>query len=402
MRPVGWMTTGQLARRTGMTVRTLRYYDQIGLLTPSGRSDGDARMYGGEDLIRLQRIQTLKYIGLSLPEIREILDGEAPAGQEAAGPLAAQLEVLYRKKAHTEQVIRAIRHAMGKGSGVGAEEAGWDGLADIIRAVRVDGDWAEQYRTAARLRTRTHLYDRFGTNPIGWHRWVFDRLTELAGDTARVLELGGGDGALWLRNADRLPPGWRVTLTDLSEGMVEEAKRRLTPMADRVKVLTADAQDIPFHDGEFDVVIANNMLYHVPDIPKALGEMHRVMQPGGLVCLSTMSLGHLKEMEELAAAFDPGLKVLDRTVERFHLGNGETLLAPWFKDLRMDMYEDRLVADEWEPLAQYMLSTATNAGERLAGEERERFFAYIRRVLEENGMLEMTKENGIWTGRKRR
>ncbi len=67
-------TTGQIATQTGLTVRTLRYYDQIGLLTPSLYSHASVRLYNKNDLIKLQKIQTLKYIGLSLDKIKLILN----------------------------------------------------------------------------------------------------------------------------------------------------------------------------------------------------------------------------------------------------------------------------------------------------------------------------------------
>ncbi|HEX5973972.1 MAG TPA: MerR family transcriptional regulator, partial [Rubrobacteraceae bacterium] len=66
---------GELARRTGLSVRALRYYDEIGLLSPSRRTEGGHRLYTAEDVVRLQRIKSLRALGLSLREIGEYLDG---------------------------------------------------------------------------------------------------------------------------------------------------------------------------------------------------------------------------------------------------------------------------------------------------------------------------------------
>ncbi len=77
---------------------------------------------------------------------------------------------------------------------------------------------AEQYRDDSNLASRMSLHERFSTNPYGFQRWIFDRL-DLAPD-ARVLELGCGTGVLWLKNRDRLPEGWNITLSDLSSGML--------------------------------------------------------------------------------------------------------------------------------------------------------------------------------------
>ncbi|MBX4150685.1 MerR family transcriptional regulator [Paenibacillus sp. FSL W7-1279] len=67
------MTIGQLSNHTGESVRTLRYYDKIGLLTPSDYKDGGHRLYSRDDLVRLQQIQALKFIGFSLKDIANIL-----------------------------------------------------------------------------------------------------------------------------------------------------------------------------------------------------------------------------------------------------------------------------------------------------------------------------------------
>ncbi|MBT8207661.1 MAG: MerR family transcriptional regulator, partial [Acidimicrobiia bacterium] len=65
---------GALAEATGLTVRTLHYYEEIGLLVPSQRSDAGHRLYGREDVERLYRVRVLRRLGLSLDEIRNALD----------------------------------------------------------------------------------------------------------------------------------------------------------------------------------------------------------------------------------------------------------------------------------------------------------------------------------------
>lgn len=66
---------GELAKLTGLTVRTLRFYDQTGLFSPSGKTEGGHRLYGESDLSRLQQILSLKELGLSLEEVNSVLEG---------------------------------------------------------------------------------------------------------------------------------------------------------------------------------------------------------------------------------------------------------------------------------------------------------------------------------------
>lgn len=211
-----------------------------------------------------------------------------------------------------------------------------------------------------------------------------------------MLELGCGDGALWERSRERIPEDWSLTLTDLSPGMLEEARSRLGGAAGRFRFLAADAEEIPFHDGEFDVVIANHMLYHVMDIPRAAAEMHRVLKPGGRLYASTMSLRHLQEVETLAKAFDPQIEVLDPVLERFHLENGEAMLAGPFRTVKCFRYEDHLLVDKAEPLIAYITSTPMNAKERLVGEALERFRGELKDRLEREGSLFITKDTGFF------
>jgi DNA-binding transcriptional MerR regulator len=73
-RTVGSWKVGELAGRTGVSVRTLRYYDEIGLLSPSQRSEGGHRLYTSEDVVRLQQVRSLTRLGFSLREVRGFLD----------------------------------------------------------------------------------------------------------------------------------------------------------------------------------------------------------------------------------------------------------------------------------------------------------------------------------------
>ena len=76
------LKVGELAKRTGLTVRTLHHYDEIGLLMPSGRSDSGYRLYSRDDVARLHGIQALRHLGLPLKDIAGLLDG-AGAGPHA-------------------------------------------------------------------------------------------------------------------------------------------------------------------------------------------------------------------------------------------------------------------------------------------------------------------------------
>src|SRR4030042_248739 len=108
---------------------------------------------------------------------------------------------------------------------------------------------SDQYRSASNLNARISIHLRFSTNPNGWMRWVFDRLD--LPPACRLLELGCGPGGLWRENADRIPLGWEITLSDSSPGMLEQARINLEVAGRTFRFEVIDAQSIPFAGGAF-------------------------------------------------------------------------------------------------------------------------------------------------------
>ena len=148
----------------------------------------------------------------------------------------------------------------------------------------------EQYASADNLRARQALYEEVaGPDP----REVLWRTLVEWGPRV-VLEVGGGPGELSERMQREL--GAKVSYLDISPGMVELARAR------GVDAKVGDVQDLPFADGTFDTVVAAWMLYHVADLDRALGEIARVLRPGGALIAVTNSERHLDELRRLFGA----------------------------------------------------------------------------------------------------
>jgi SAM-dependent methyltransferase len=253
---------------------------------------------------------------------------------------------------------------------------------------------ASQYRDAANLNARIALHKRFSTNPEGWLHWVFGRLTLPA--ECRILELGCGPGDLWRENAERIPPGWEITLSDLSPGMLEQARTNLGAAGHEFRFRAADAQFLPFADGEFDAVIADHMLYHVPDRKKALGEFRRVLRPGGRLFASTVGRRHLSELAELATRFDPGLDIWGSSgleTGSFTLENGAAQLSRVFANVAVHRYEDSLRVTEAAPLVAYLLSGWIKMNDRQPDAMEEFVEGELKRG---GGVIRITKDTGLF------
>ena len=252
----------------------------------------------------------------------------------------------------------------------------------------------EQYKDGSKLSARIRLHQRFSTNRYGQMRWMLDRIQ--VPEDARVLELGCGTGLLW-RGSTQVPRGWRVILTDMSDGMIRETRASLARLGHSFSYSQADAQAIPFRDASFDAVIANHMLYHVPDIPRALGEVRRVLKPAGFCYAATMGLANMRELDQLAARFFSIPRMTESTA-RFGLESGEAYMRRAFSDVKLERYPDSLVVTEAAPLMDYICSMRVRS--RISDEQ----IAALRRHLDDeiaaHGEIRITKDSGLFIARR--
>lgn len=152
----------------------------------------------------------------------------------------------------------------------------------------------EQYGTADRLQARIDVHAQYSERQIDFYGTVLNHLQLASGLT--LLDVGCGNGGYH----GRLPEfGVSAVAFDRSPGMVRACHRQAVERGLPVRLLQADAQAIPFPDASFDRVMANHMLYHVPDIPAALHEMRRVVKPGGRVVLTTNAGDHMERLRAL-------------------------------------------------------------------------------------------------------
>ena len=227
----------------------------------------------------------------------------------------------------------------------------------------------EAYGDAARLRARIALHE-LGADQRreDFHTWLW-RLAE-APATADVLEVGSGSGRMWQALGAAVPPTWRLTLSDVSPGMLAEARRTLAATGRDARFVLADAANLPFADGSFALVFANHMLYHVPDLPRTIAELGRVTRPDGRLIAATNGDDHLTEiaalLDELAAAW-PGVRVDRPNRLSFTLENGAAALAEAFADVARHDHGDTLAVDDARVRTRYLLSMAYAADAAEAG-----------------------------------
>jgi MerR family transcriptional regulator, thiopeptide resistance regulator len=140
----------EFAGLTGVTVRTLHHYDRAGLLKPGRRTGAGYRLYGAREFARLQQILTLKFIGLSLEEIRGLLAGRA---LDLGETLRLQREALTEKRRQLDMALRAVREAEGVVARAAGGEPDWDAFKKIVEVITMqhDTEWMKKYYTEEQL-----------------------------------------------------------------------------------------------------------------------------------------------------------------------------------------------------------------------------------------------------------
>ena len=259
----------------------------------------------------------------------------------------------------------------------------------------IDQDYLrkEQYKDPGNLQDRMQLHDRFSTNPRGWLPWVFDQFQFLP--RARLLDLGCGPGRLWRLNRGRIPSGWKITLADLSPGMIEAARGHLGD--ENFSYRVADAQELPFDDDHFDGVIANHMLYHVPDRGRAVAQIRRVLKAGGPLYAATNGDTSEPGLREWVQRAVPRLAGDGQpSFDHFKLETGAAELHKVFDQVRLHRYADALEITAVEPLVTYVQSTANLVAS--AG-ELARLRRRIAAAIERHGCLRLAKNTGMFEAR---
>ncbi len=123
------MRIGEVATRTGLTVRTLRHYDQLGLLRPQGRSPAGYRQYTREDLLRLQQILSLRQLGLSLEAIGQALDGRQLSPRQVLDLQLARLSERLQQLAELKLRLTRLTRQLGRD-----QELSWETLLESLEA----------------------------------------------------------------------------------------------------------------------------------------------------------------------------------------------------------------------------------------------------------------------------
>ncbi len=175
--PQGFMTVGEVAKKMGVTVRTLQYYDKEGLLSPSAESEGGRRLYTDKDLITLHQIISLKSLGFSLDDIKErLISLETPA--DVANALTEQADDIRQKIEQLQASLSAIEQL--KAEVLQMQTVNFKKYADIIVNLQMKND-------------SYYLIKRFDDDTLDHIRSQFDKEQVVKEYWGLIMEFTNGD-----------------------------------------------------------------------------------------------------------------------------------------------------------------------------------------------------------------
>ncbi len=388
-------TTGEIAKMAGVTIRTIRYYDDKGILKPSKHNSSGHRLYIEEDFIKLKKILALKYLGLSLEEAKSTENKFEK--NDMVDSLKLQKTILKNKISHMKTVLYAIEAA--EESIEKDQNLDWNKTIDIIKILEDEKELQQQYLDLTKLDASIRLQDRFSSNEHGWYEWTFKKFK--LKNKCKVLEIGCGNGALWLKNIENINDNVKVTLTEVSEDTINDAKRTLGRCSNKFTFQVTDPNNIGFEDGTFDVVIANHILFYMKDLDKVLGEIKRVLKPKGRFYCSTIDSKYMSELEELIQGFNNSIKISEEKLSsKFGLHNGKDILSKYFEGVKKYPYEDKLVINDTKGILEYVYSLPGNIIEIVDNKKKE-FEKYISTEINRNKEFYITNNQGLFESIKR-
>ncbi|GLC31773.1 class I SAM-dependent methyltransferase [Clostridium omnivorum] len=250
----------------------------------------------------------------------------------------------------------------------------------------------EQYKNDDNLNARINLHS-FNINKIDWNTWFFEKMN--IPENSSILELGCGNGLLWKKNEQAIKETLNITLSDFSEGMLQSAKQNLKN--EKIKYQVIDIQDIPYENESFDIIIARHMLYHVPDIDKALSEVKRVLKRGGKFYVSTNGKEHMQELERLVKDYDKNIEYdLQKFPNKFGIENGEKFLKKYFSKVLLEEFNGQIVVDKLEPVVSYIMSSTNFRRKMLDEHKLDNFYKYIETEINKVGAFRINTKAGMF------
>ena len=389
------MTSGEIAKKVGISQKAVRLYDEKGLLKPSDYSEGNYRLYDKEAILVLEKIIALKQIGFSLEEIYEnLILGK---NMDIVTSLNQQLEIMEKKKRELEKSITCIKGMLARTDG----KPDWNDVAEVARNIQMDQEADERH------------FDALKHTAIerDWYEVIFETLQLTP--NSRVLDLGCGFGKLWRNNWRRIPENVKIDAVDLRgswaddfEKFVLENEEELAAKS-RVKLIWGNVEQKEIWSQlqtkeKCDYIIGHYLLDFISDINTFISRVASVLKEGGLFSVNgfEVSSEHVfwkqlfDEMGLKTVFIDMKLQSEVRQTECFR-----ELLQNHFAGVESVSLDNSMRYEDGESVIDRLYQRYPE--NRKSIEDNEKLIRhYLERILDTEGVIVVDNTSTFWHCRK--
>ena len=384
-------TAGELAKKLGVSARTVRFYDEKKLLRPCEYSEAGYRLYDEDSVVRLQKILMLKYMDFSLEQISEMMRDDSSDMQKS---LKEQEALLLDKKEHITRLINAIRKTNDSG-----DEEFWDNLRHVIELTRDREEVIEQYKSDTNLKKRISIHD-YSTADTEWFHWLFEREQIKVG--MKILDIGCGAATFWSRVADLLPKDLEIHLVDYSDGMLASARNVAKEIVDkypeknlRFVIEKRDAADFSYPTSGFDLIMANHMLYHVARESRLelYKKIKSLLAKGGRFSCTLIGQQHMRDLHDFIGEYYPSVKYPSGGFDIW-LETAKEELDSYFNVVSVEEQKNDLYVPDEELILNYVASYSEEASKLVNG-DKESFYKHVQSKMDDDGYFFIHKSTGV-------
>ncbi len=388
--PKTTMTSGEIAKKAGISQKAVRLYDEKGLLKPTDYSEGNYRLYDKAALKVLEKIVALKQIGFSLEEIRDnLVSGQAA---DIEGALRMQLKTMEEKKYRLEKVIDAINRVFERKS----EGLDWDDVAEIVQNVSLDQSSDEAHWDAT----------RHTAGEEDWYVKIFKSLGLKAGTS--VLDLGCGYSKLWRNNWSEIPEGISINAYDIHGSWADDFEKYLgenkqsLPKNVSIDLVFKDLEDSATWDEisatKYDTIVAHYIGFQLHDREAFVERASHVLADGGCFSMTGHGISEWNGFfKEAFADMKIEAPFIDEVIEEQTADRNEMMemLGRHFGRVESVILSNTWHYTDAEEIVQKFLSIFPDR-EKFVAAHSEEIHAYFANRIEADGEIAVTSASQFW------
>lgn len=341
---------GELASITNVSTKAIRIYEAKGLLTSYRDETNNYRYFDEDAIVRMQKIEVLKYLGFSLEDIRKML--ERYEYMNLTESFLEQKRMLEKKAWELDRMIYCMERAARESQMEGFEITKlFDSLRNIIISRNADEG----------------VYRMYGHSdePRGWSRWIYEQADIRPGE--HILDAGCGWGNLWRFNEERYVPDMQVTLVDFHNTHADELAEYVLDK-EQFEFMWGDLNELDYPK-KYDCIFLNHLIFYLETPTKTYTRLKSYLNPGGRMITTWGGLLLAENLETLLCEHAPEeqKQIMARFTElKKEMEQREKDLKQVFSEVTLYKYPAVLHFETAKEMVDYLEPVAKKLGVNIA------------------------------------